>query len=71
MLPLAVTLMVVAPLSAPVVARIGTRHTVVSGLVILAVAMTVLSRVGATTGYLPVAIALFLIAVGLGLTTAP
>src|SRR6185295_9146521 len=51
MLPFAVTMMVVAPLSAVVVARIGTKITVTLGLTIVTVALVTLTGLNADSSY--------------------
>ncbi|MET0146117.1 MAG: DHA2 family efflux MFS transporter permease subunit [Ilumatobacteraceae bacterium] len=71
MIPYATTMMVVAPLSARFVERLGTKRVVTTGLLIVATALTALSFIQATTPY-PVAILGFcLMAAGMGMTMAP
>jgi EmrB/QacA subfamily drug resistance transporter len=71
MIPYACTMMLVAPLSARVVERLGTKRVVTTGLVIISTALFALSFLRATTPY-PLAIALFCVmAAGMGMTMAP
>jgi EmrB/QacA subfamily drug resistance transporter len=65
------TVMVAAPLSAPLVNRVGTKAAVVSGMLTNALALWILSTVSASSGYAPVAAALAVIGVGQGLAMAP
>jgi EmrB/QacA subfamily drug resistance transporter len=71
LLPLALTMMVVAPLSARIVERVGTKAVVSTGL--LLAGLGVLSFVGleVSTGYENIFWRLMLMAVGMGLTMAP
>ncbi|MCU1393915.1 MAG: putative integral rane efflux protein [Ilumatobacteraceae bacterium] len=71
LLPVAATLMVTAPLSAKLVARAGTKRVVTLGLVLVAVALLVFSRVSDSSGYGLVALVLVIIGVGMGLAMAP
>ncbi len=71
LLPVAVALMISAPLSAKLVARLGTKVVVTLGLVLVAVALVVFSRVSITSGYPLVALVLVIIGVGMGLAMAP
>jgi EmrB/QacA subfamily drug resistance transporter len=71
LLPLALTMMVVAPLSARIVERVGTKAVVSTGLFLSG--LGVLSFVGleVSTGYGNIFWRLMLMAVGMGLTMAP
>ncbi len=71
LLPLALTMMVVAPLSARIVERVGTKAVVSTGLLLSG--LGVLSFVGleVSTGYGNIFWRLILMAVGMGLTMAP
>jgi Major Facilitator Superfamily len=71
LLPLALTMMVVAPLSARIVERVGTKAVVSTGLLLSG--LGVLSFVGleVSTGYENIFWRLMLMAVGMGLTMAP
>ena len=71
MIPYALTMMVVAPLSARVVERLGTKRVVTMGLLIISTALLALSFIGATTAY-PIVITMFCVmAAGMGMTMAP
>jgi Na+/melibiose symporter-like transporter len=71
MIPYACTMMLVAPLSARLVERLGTKRVVATGLVVISTALFALSFLEATTPY-PLAIALFCVmAAGMGMTMAP
>jgi MFS family permease len=71
MIPYACTMMLVAPLSARIVERVGTKRVVTTGLLIIATALFALSFLQATTPY-PLAISLFCVmAAGMGMTMAP
>ena len=71
LLPLALTMMVVAPLSARIVERVGTKAVVSTGLLLSG--LGVLSFVGleVSTGYGNIFWRLMLMALGMGLTMAP
>ena len=71
LLPVAATLMITAPLSARLVSRAGTKRVVTLGLVLVAVALLVFSRVSDSSGYGLVALVLVIIGVGMGLAMAP
>ena len=63
--------MVVAPLSARIVERLGTKRVVTMGLLIMSTALAALSFIEATTPY-PLAISMFCVmAAGMGMTMAP
>jgi DHA2 family multidrug resistance protein-like MFS transporter len=70
-LPMAATFVVVSPRSAPLAERIGNGRTIALGLLVVGVGMAVMSRVGVDTPYLVLAIALVLLAAGIGITAAP
>ncbi len=71
MIPYAMTMMVVAPMSARIVERAGTKRVVTTGLLIISTALLALSFLQTDTPY-PVAISGFcLMAVGMGMTMAP
>ena len=70
MLP-ALTLMVSAPLSARAVQRVGTKAVVVAGMLIVGAGLWLFSAAGVADGYGPVAWALALFGVGVGLVLAP
>ena len=72
MLPFAATMMVVAPLSALVVARIGTKITVTLGLTIVTVALVTLTGLNADSSYGSDVVWRFLLmGLGMALTMAP
>ncbi len=71
MIPYALTMMVVAPLSARIVERLGTKRVVTMGLLIMSTSLAALSFIGATTAY-PIVISMFCVmAAGMGMTMAP
>ena len=71
MIPYACTMMIVAPMSARFVERLGTKRVVTTGLLVVATGLVSLSFLTATTPY-PLAISLFcLMAAGMGMTMAP
>lgn len=70
-IPHALTLMLVAPLSARVVERFGTKRVVTGGLLAIALGIAMLSTIGRTTPY-PVVISMFcFMAAGMAMTMAP
>ncbi|MET0458634.1 MAG: MFS transporter, partial [Ilumatobacteraceae bacterium] len=71
LIPYALTMMVVAPMSARFVERLGTKRVVTTGLLVMATALVSLSFIKATTPY-PLAILLFcLMSSGMGMVMAP
>ena len=71
MLPLALTLMVTAPLSSRIVERIGTKLVVFTGLTLVAAALALQLGLTADSPYSQVVWRMMLLAVGMGLTMAP
>jgi EmrB/QacA subfamily drug resistance transporter len=71
LLPLALTMMVVAPLSARIVERIGTKVVVGSGLFLAGLGVLSFVQLDVSTGYENIFWRLMLMAVGMGLTMAP
>jgi EmrB/QacA subfamily drug resistance transporter len=71
LLPLALTMMVVAPLSARIVERIGTKVVVSSGLFLSGLGVLSFTQLEVSTGYGNIFWRLMLVAVGMGLTMAP
>lgn len=65
------TLIVAAPLSARLTEKLGSKIVVTTGLVIVAIALTVISGVEVDGGYGRVALALSIMGFGMGMTMAP
>ncbi len=70
-LPFAITMMIVAPLSAKLVERVGTKLIVSAGLAITAVGLYAVTFAGPTNGDQLVIFATMIMALGMGLTMAP
>jgi MFS family permease len=71
LIPVAVALMVAAPLSAKLVEFFGTKAVVTVGLVLVALALLVFSFASTTSGYGLVAAVLVLVGFGMGFAMAP
>lgn len=71
LLPMAFTIMVVAPTSARLAERFGTRNVVTTGLSMVAFGLLLVSRFDVDTPYLQLITTLMVMAVGMGLTSAP
>ena len=71
MLPAVIGIMVMAPLSARLVARFGTKIVVVTGMTIGAAGFAVMATVTTGSGYPLAATALALFGIGAGLVSAP
>jgi EmrB/QacA subfamily drug resistance transporter len=71
LLPVAVVLMVAAPLSAKLVERLGTKIVVALGLILVGVALLVFSRATTTSGYGLIAVVLVIVGLGMGFAMAP
>jgi EmrB/QacA subfamily drug resistance transporter len=71
MLPIALTMGMVAPASARLVERVGTKAVVGSGMAIVAVGLLLIGGIDAGDAYLSVAIAMVVLAAGMGLVMAP
>ncbi len=71
LLPMAITMMVVAPLSARVVERVGTKIVVTTGLALVSFALASMSQLEVTSGYGSLVWRLVIMAAGMGLTMAP
>lgn len=71
MLPLALTMMVVAPLSSRIVERLGTKVVVTCGLALVSVSMVLHVGLTPTSEYVQVMWRMMFLAVGMGLTMAP
>jgi EmrB/QacA subfamily drug resistance transporter len=71
LLPHAATMMIVAPLSARLVERVGTKRAVVTGLTLVATGLLLLSTIAPDSPY-PLVISYFVVmAAGMGMTMAP
>src|SRR5205085_4473365 len=70
-LPFAATMMVVAPSSARIAERIGTRATVCTGLAVAGAGQFLMSQLHVGSGYGYLALALVVLSAGMGLTMAP
>ena len=71
MMPFALTMMIVAPMSARLVERAGTKRVVATGLLLVSIALVSLSFIGRTTPYPTVIVLFCLMSVGMGMTMAP
>ena len=71
MLPIAGTMVVVAPASAKLVERLGTKLVVGTGMAIVAVGLVLTSGLSPADGYGPVAFAMVVLALGMALVMAP
>ena len=71
MLPFAAAMMIVAPMSAPIAARIGTKITVAMGLGLVTIGLLLLTQLQVDTPYVNIFWRLMLMAAGMGLTMAP
>jgi len=69
--PVALVLMVTAPLSARLVERVGTKLVVAIGLTIVSLALVILSFATVTSGYGPVLLSMLFMGLGMGMTMAP
>jgi MFS transporter, DHA2 family, multidrug resistance protein len=70
-LPLALTLVAIAPRSAVLAERVGTGPVMASGFVLVAAGFTVLALVGPGTSYVILALSMVLLGAGMSLTAAP
>ncbi len=71
LLPYAMTMMVVAPMSARLVERFGTKRIVLTGLTLVTTGLLLLSTIAADSPY-PMVISFFMVmAAGMGMTMAP
>jgi EmrB/QacA subfamily drug resistance transporter len=71
MVPFAITMMVVAPLSARIVERAGTKRVVTTGLLTVSASLVALSFITRTTPYGTVIVLFCLMAAGMGMVMAP
>lgn len=70
-LPMAAVMMLVAPRSARLAAKFGTKRTVAAGLSIVALGLFLMSRLQVGTSYSFIALALVVTALGMGATMPP
>ncbi|WP_420451398.1 MFS transporter [Ilumatobacter sp.] len=71
LLPQAVTMMLVAPMSARLVERLGTKRVVLTGLVLITTGLGLLSFIEPATPYVVVISFLVVMSAGMGMTMAP
>ena len=71
LLPFAITMMIVAPTSARVVERVGTKVTVATGLSLVTLALLLMTALQVDTSYSDLAWRMVIMAAGLGLVMAP
>jgi EmrB/QacA subfamily drug resistance transporter len=71
MLPMAGVMMTVAPTSARIVERVGTKVVVGAGLSVVTASLLLASRLSVDGGYLPALATLMVMAAGMALTMAP
>jgi len=71
MLPVAGTMFVVAPASAKLVEKVGTKAVVGSGMAIVSVGLLLVARIGLDDGYGEMAAAMVVLALGMALVMAP
>jgi Na+/melibiose symporter-like transporter len=71
LLPIAVVLMVVSPISAKLVGRSGTKIVVTAGLTLAAIGLLVFATVKVDSGYGLVAAVLIILGAGMALAMAP
>jgi EmrB/QacA subfamily drug resistance transporter len=71
LLPYAAVLMIVAPLSARFVERLGTKRVVTVGLTLVALGLLAMVQIGVNTSYPDIVWRFVLVAAGMGLTMAP
>ena len=71
MMPMALTMLVVAPMSPRIVERVGTKVVVGTGLLLAAAGIGTLSQIPVTDGYPVLVGGMMVMAVGMGLVMAP
>ena len=71
MLPFAVTMAAVAPVSARLVERVGTKAIVATGMAVAGFGLLLITAIDPGDGYAPVALAMFVQAAGMALVFAP
>ncbi len=70
-LPYAAAMIVLAPLSSLLVARLGTKRVVTAGMALFSVGLVVAATVGTSTGYGRLVVAMLFMGAGMGLAGAP
>ena len=70
-LPFAATMMVVAPMSARIAERIGSRATVAGGILIAGIGQLLMAQMDVGSAYGSLVVALIVLSAGMGLTMAP
>lgn len=71
MLPFAAAMMIVAPSSAPLASRIGTKYTVALGLSLVTIGLLLLTQLQVDTPYVNIFWRLMIMSAGMALTMAP
>jgi EmrB/QacA subfamily drug resistance transporter len=71
MLPMALVMLLVAPMAPRLVEKVGTKVVVGTGLLIAAVALAYVSRIPAEDGYVHLVTGMSVLSFGIGLTMAP
>jgi EmrB/QacA subfamily drug resistance transporter len=71
LLPMAVTMMITAPLSPKLVERVGSKATVASGMTLLTIGLLSMTQLQVHSHYTTILWRLIIIAAGMGLTMAP
>jgi EmrB/QacA subfamily drug resistance transporter len=71
MLPYAITMMIVAPLSARIVERVGSKVTIATGLALAAVSLVLFTGLTVDTSYVDIAWRFVVLALGMALVMAP
>jgi len=71
MLPIALPMLVLGPVSARLVERFGTKVVVTGGLLMVTAGLGLLSRITMSSGYADVCVPMFVLATGMGLAMAP
>jgi EmrB/QacA subfamily drug resistance transporter len=71
MLPIALPMLVLGPVSARLVERFGTKVVVTGGLLMVTAGLGLLSQITLASGYAHVCVPMFILATGMGLAMAP
>jgi len=69
--PFAIAMGVLSPISADLVRHLGERTVISSGVALMGLGLLDLSRIGVSTGYGPMAVAIVIMGAGMGLVMAP